>query len=135
MSNTSETRMDKIFVDTNILIDFAHKKNKILYKLLETQKQDRLELFINPVVLAEYFADQNLTDRRKLEGAYELVSFFNIVEINTKIGILAGQFMRERKTYALGDTLVAATCINNSLKLVTRNKKHFKNIPGLQFYK
>lgn len=126
--------MDKIFIDTNIIIDFTHKRNRILFELLENQKQNRVQLFINPVVLAEFFTDKNLSEEKKLEEAYELIGFFSSVDISTKIGILAGQFLRERKIISLGDALIAATCINDSFQLATRNRKHFQKIPGLQFY-
>lgn len=32
------------------------------------------------------------------------------------------------------DVLIAATAVAEKLKLATRNKKHFKNVPNLEFY-
>ena len=31
------------------------------------------------------------------------------------------------------DLIIASICISNNLILITRNKKHFENIPGLEF--
>ncbi len=126
--------MDKIFVDTNILIDFTYDKNRILYDLFEKQKQEKVELYLNPMVLAEFFTDQKLKNDEKLKEAQELISFFTIIDINTPMGIIAGQYLREKKVASIGDGLNAATCTNNNLQIATRNKKDFEKVPGLNFY-
>lgn len=134
VSNISEIRMDKIFVDTDILIDYTHDKSKILRILLSQQKQSKVELFINPVVLAEFFTDKKFYNNDYLERISEFLGIFNLLDITEKIGLLAGKYLRENKTNALGDALIAASCLTHNLKLATRNKKHFQKIPGLQFY-
>lgn len=126
--------MDKIFVDTDILIDFTYKKNEILYDLLVLQKQKSIELHVNPVVIAEFFTDQKLKRKTEIEKAYKLVSFFSVLDINAKTGMLAGQFLRDNKINSMSDALIAATCVINPLLLATRNRKHFKKIPQLKFY-
>lgn len=126
--------MDKIFIDTDIVIDYTHDKNKLLKNLLTDQKLNKVELFINPVVLAEFFTDQNLNEKKNMEQAYEFISIFNILDINVKIGILAGKYLRENKINSLGDALIAASCLIHDFQLVTRNRKHFSKVPQLQFY-
>lgn len=126
--------MHKFFIDTDILIDFTHDKSKILSILLSEQKLNKVELFINPVVLAEFSTGQKLKNNNYMERISVFLGLFNIIDITGKIGILAGQYLRENKISALGDALIAATCVNNSFQLVTRNNKHFKDVPGLQFY-
>lgn len=126
--------MDKIFIDTDILINYTHDKSKILRILLSEQKLNKVELFINPVVLAEFFTDQKLKNNNYMERISVFLGLFNLIDITGKIGILAGQYLRENKISALGDALIASSCLTHNFKLVTRNKKHFQNIPGLQFY-
>lgn len=126
--------MDKIFIDTDLLIDFTFQKNKILYTLIEKQKEKKVELFINPIVTAEFLTDKYLLHKEKLEGAYHFLGSFHLLEINANIGFLAGQLLREGKTPFISDAFIAATCLTYTLSLATRNKKHFKKVPHLRLY-
>ena len=126
--------MVKIFFDTDILIDYTFGKSKLLYTLLNEQKKREVELFINPIVTAEFLNDRNLLDTFKLKKAVKFLSLFQIIEIDVKLGIVAGQLLRENKIIFLSNALIAATCVNNTLLLATRNRKHFDKVPHLQFY-
>jgi len=126
--------MIKVLVDTDVLIDYSKGHNQILGVLLEKQDNNELELWINPVVLAEFFNDIHLKKKDVLEKAMEFVSLFRIAEIGKKTGLLAGEILRERKANFLGDALIAGTCISEKLLLATGNKKHFSEISGLEFY-
>ena len=126
--------MDKVLVDTDILIDYSKGFSGLLQKLFELQKKQKVELFINPVITAEYFTDQNLAIKSKFNKAVKFLEFFRMVNINKEIGILAGRLSREKMVSYLGDSLIAATCLQGKLKLATRNKKHFKNVKDLNFY-
>lgn len=124
--------MRKIFVDTDVLINFSKGYDKDLERYLEEQNNGRCELFVNPVVVTEFFTDKNLTDPKKYQKAQEFFYFFKMVDINKKIALLAGQLLRERKTDTLGDSLIAATCLINNFYLLTKNKKDFEAIKGLR---
>ena len=54
--------MAKIFLDTNVLIDYSKDRETVLDELLSEKK---VELYINPVVVAEYLADKNLVNKQK----------------------------------------------------------------------
>lgn len=133
MSSVYWKDMVNIFVDTDILIDFTYQKNKILYTLFAQKKAEK-ELCINPVVITEFLTDRNLIDEHKLEQAYSLLDSFHMIEINVKIGILAGELLREGKISFLSDALIAATCLVHDLSLATRNLRHFGKVPGLTLY-
>lgn len=126
--------MFNIFIDTNILIDHTHGKNKILYTLLLDQKQKKIELFINPVVIAEFLTDKRLLDKDKLEKALDFLKLFQSIEITTSTGFISGQLLREGRIIVLNDALIAATCLTHDFQLATRNRKHFGKVPNLQFY-
>jgi predicted nucleic acid-binding protein len=91
-------------------------------------------LFINPVIIAEFYTDLKLKNKQKREKAGKFLRFFKTINISGKTGLLAGELLRENRVLFLGDALIAATAIAGQLKLATRNKKHFKNAPGLEFY-
>lgn len=126
--------MTKVFIDTDILIDYSKGHNKLLENLLEKQTPKQLELWVNPIVIAEFFTDSSLRNKNKLEKAKDFFGFFRVIEINKKIGLLAGELLRERKVNFIGDALIAATCILGKMHLITGNKKHFSKISELDFF-
>ncbi len=45
----------KVFVDTNIIIDYTKGFEKNLLSLLEKQDKKEIEIFINPIIITEFF--------------------------------------------------------------------------------
>ena len=127
--------MDRIFVDTNILIDYAKGKSDLLGKLLFDQAEGKVGLYINSVVISEYLTDENTKELSVLKQVINYIGFFNILPISRDEGIAAGRLMRDKKVLLIGDALIAATCLVFGLKLATRNTKHFKKVPKLKFCK
>jgi predicted nucleic acid-binding protein len=125
--------MKKIFVDTNILIDFSKGYKTVLNTLFASSHQDQ-ELYINPVVLAEYFSDKNFRNTKLLSEGKEFIRLFENLDITRDVGIMAGDYISKGYTLFLGDALIAATCVINNCLLCTRNRKDFAKIPHLQFY-
>ena len=124
--------MKKILVDTDILIDFSKGFSQSLEKLLRQQSTGQAELFVSPVNIAEYFTDKNLNNATQFSQATEFMGLFSIREITKKIGLIAGELLRQKKIEFLGDALVAATCLSEKLQLATRNHKHFSKVEGLR---
>lgn len=126
--------MKKVFVDTNIIIDFTKGHNKVLKELFDKQKRGVLELYINPVIIAEFFNDQSLNEKEKELKGREFLSFFNIVSLNKETGIIVGRLLRNNQISYLADGFIAASCLQHSLLLATNNKKDFNRIRELEFY-
>lgn len=125
-----------ILVDTDILIDFSFDKSEMLSNLLEKQNRKETNLFISPVIITEYLTDQKLINERVLENeALEFLHNFDVIEITEKEAILVAKLLRQKQVLFLGDAYIAATCLIHNFKLATRNQKHFKKIPKLEFYK
>ncbi len=124
--------MKHIFIDTNILIDFSKGYADNLKDLFQLQSQNKATLYINPLVIMEFTADQKLSNKELENKAEKFLLFFNILPISAKTGFIAGQLHRTRQVDFVGDALIAATCIEHNLKLTTRNEKHFKNVEGLK---
>ena len=120
--------MKKILVDTNILIDYSKNKGK----LLEEYNEENWELWINPVVVAEFLNDRWLMSRAKQKKAENFIGLFKCLEINKEEGIKTGELIRTGMVDSLGDALIAATCLTETMPLLTKNQKHFKKVKGLQ---
>lgn len=126
--------MDNIFVDTNILIDFSKGFSDELGSLIKKQNEGKVVIYINPVVVAEYFTDKNLTELENQKKAQQFIQIFSIKNVTKDIGIRAGQLMRDKDNLFLGDALIAATCLEENYLLYTRNKKHFRSVRGLELF-
>lgn len=126
--------MNEIFVDTDILIDYSKGYSQLLRNLLLDQEKGEVELFINPIVIAEFLTDRALVHEAKLRKAEEFLAFFSLKEITKQIGIVAGELLRKGMVDYLGDSMIAATCVVHKLHLATRNAKHFRKVHQIQFH-
>ena len=122
--------MIKVLIDTDILIDYSKDRDTVLDKLLS---EKNVELYVNPVVIAEFLADQNLVSQKKLDEALDFLSRFKMININKKIGIETGRIMRKVPSLNWKDAMIAACCLVENCRLATRNQKHFNKITGLKF--
>ncbi|MEA3355361.1 MAG: hypothetical protein U9Q63_02680, partial [Patescibacteria group bacterium] len=114
----------------NILIDFSKGKNKLLERYL--LEKDKWELWVNPVIVAEFLNDKWLTNKIKQKKAEDFIDLFRCVEINKKQGIKTGMLIRLGQIDYLADGIIASSCLVNKMSLLTRNIKHFKKVKGLK---
>lgn len=125
--------MNKILVDTDILIDYSKGFGQKLEDLFSDQLKGRVELNVCPVNLAEFLNNEQLKDGRKLDQAHEFLGLFGVTDITKSVGIRAGEIMRIKQSDYLGDALVAAVCLEKKMAFLTRNKKHFRLVEGMKF--
>jgi predicted nucleic acid-binding protein len=133
MPKAFSVKTKSVFIDTNIIIDYTKGHDQSLGHLLKLQQNQKLNLCINPVIIAEFFTDQNLNNPAKLKQAKEFFRFFQCLNIDSSIGQITAEILRNYQS-TLGDSLIAATCLAHHLPLVTQNIKHFQTIKGLSFY-
>jgi len=124
----------KIFIDTNIIIDFTKGHTKVLKTLFEKKIKGKVELYINPIIVAEFLNDQSLKNKKTKTKALEFLMFFEILPIIKETGIIASNLLRENKVSFLADAFIAASCLQHKLLLATNNKKDFQKIKQLDFY-
>lgn len=126
--------MIPIFVDTDILIDYSKGHSRFLETLLAGQERGNMELFINPVVVAEFMTDRSLQDEKQRIQAEEFLQLFLLKDVTKSVGLAAGKLLREGHVLFLGDAMIAATCVVNNFQLATRNIRHFNKVPSLLIY-
>lgn len=126
--------MDKIVLDTDILIDHVHGKARWIDDLL---MGNRLELIIPTIVIAEYHTAQELETVSGLEASRKYLVIYSIQDLTQPIAETLGTLFR-RRSYPTGastaDLIIASTAITLRAPLATRNTAHFKGIPGLTFF-
>lgn len=126
--------MDKIVLDTDILIDHVHGKARWIDDLLT---ENRAELIVPTIVIAEYHTAQELETISGLETSRKYLATYSIQDLTQPIAETLGTLLR-RKSYPSGagiaDLIIAATALSLHAPLATRNTAHFKGIPGLTFF-
>ncbi len=126
--------MKKIFIDTNILIDFSKGFGLKLKPLLEKQTKNLVHLYINPIIIVEYMNDYNLTNKETIKKAEQFLQNFSLINTNGDIALVTANILRTKQILYIGDALIAATCLENKLELMTNNQKDFKKVKSLKFY-
>ena len=126
--------MKKVFIDTDIIINFTKGFRDDLKELFDLQTKKKIELFTNPVVIAEFFTDNTLLVDKNLRLALKLFESFRALDIIKPIGLLGGELMRTKTVLFIADALIAATCLHYNLVLSTNNQKDFKKVKGLKFW-
>lgn len=128
--------MQKIVVDTNILIDYANGYAKWLDEFFTARNSDT-KLVLPTIVIAEYFTSIALEKEENAEIADKTFSFFTKQDLNEPIAKILGSMMR-RKAYPPGsntaDLIIASTAIFMDAELATNNKKDFAKIPSLRLF-
>lgn len=123
-----------VCLDTDCLIDLAKNDEKAIAKVAQLSDNGEL-LFTTIISVAEYYAG---TFRSKTKGAVEdardYLRQFSVLVLDEDSALLWGRLYGELKSSAIGDRdlFIACIALANKQTLVTRNKKHFERVPGLQ---
>ena len=122
-------------LDTNILIDYFHGDSKTISFVNSIQEQ---EICVTPITLMELYAGCSIHDKR--QAMYAMIEDFltevSIIEFNIEVckryGELYNILRSKGKMPEVPDMMIAALCLKHNVILITSNKKHFENIPGLK---
>ncbi len=127
-------------LDTTVLIDLVSSKK--LYRQQALSKIDQLVERQEPLVttrfnLAELYVGVERSVKPKSEERviHDLLKFINVLDFDDTAARLFGQITAYLQIMGKPagdmDVLIAATAIASNHILVTRNAKHFENIPQL----
>lgn len=126
--------MDKkalILCDTNIIVDYFRNDFDICQELDQIGFN---RLAISAVTEAELYQGMY---KKEIRSTKELINKFAIIHIDKSISQRFTQLLFEYfgGRILIGDAIIAATALDLDLQLYTRNKKDFRFIKGIQFYK
>ena len=120
--------MEKVILDTNILIEILKGNEKILSFL------DNFDNFyISAISKMELF--YGALNKKELISLDKFVNSFNIIEINEKISLKATKLIftyAKSHTLTIPDALIAATSICSKIPLFTLNLKDFRYIDEIK---
>lgn len=120
--------LQKILVDTDVLIDFLRKR-PAAQAILQTAATEA-DMYISVVTLAELLAGMRAAEESATEA---LVGGFTLVAITEAIARRAGALRARIKKVQLPDCLIAATALEEECVLLTFNTKDYP-FPNLRLY-
>lgn len=127
--------MEKILVDTDILIEFFRikERSRCLYsKIFRINTNIQV---ISSVTVAELFAGRSIEEKKEELILKEFLSKVEILYSNFEVMKLTGEIMRVSEyKITFQDAEIAACSLYYNLPLLTKNKKDFKKIKGLKLF-
>ena len=122
-----------VLCDTNIFIE-VYKQNSVVKQEVSDIKQTNI---CTSVVCAAELCFGAI-NKKELLAIKKDLSAIQILQIESPISTLALQLMEQfvlSNKVGYADFLIAATVLHHNLQLYTLNKKDFRFIPGIKFYK
>ena len=126
--------MQKVVIDSDIIIDFTRKASTFLSSLLERHYEKEVKLFVSASVVMELMAGTETTNKSKLQDLEEFFNKVQVIPLDYFLASQAGFLIRDYKKLGFADAIVAATVLSLGGKLATRNKKDFQDIKGIKFF-
>ena len=124
----------KYTLDTNIIIDQL-RGFKMVDDIFQSRTEDEnFVTFISVITELEIYSGKSMNNIHCKNIANKLLSKMLKISVDSSIAKYAGQIKR-KFSISFPDALIAATAIQNKCTLITRNVKHFKEIPKLKVIK
>ena len=124
-----------VCVDTDFLIDLSNREEKAVEKLKEIRASGDI-VYTTTISMGEYYtgAYRSSNKETRVAKAKEFLKAFVPMTIDHESARLWGQLSAELRSNTIGDLdlLIASISLSNKQILLTRNKKHFERVPGLQ---
>lgn len=126
--------MDKVIVDTDIIVDFLRTNSGLLPQLMQLQQNGVCEIYTSSITIMELFAGE--MDKTEIKMLNSLLEYFKTIPFDQELARFAGEKKRGKKLRInLTDLIISITSVYFKAKLATRNKDHFEGIPGIEFFK
>lgn len=124
-----------VCADTSFLVALERGDGGTLEKMRELEVRGEV-VSVTAVTVAEYYhGAYGSKDRaRALRDAKGLLDRFAILDLDYESGKIWGELSHTMKSGIIGDRdlFIASIALSNKQTLITRNKKHFERVPGLQ---
>ena len=127
----------KYLVDTDWSIHYLRGKESIQSALVSLLPDG---VGISIISICELYAGLHNSDYQEenITGLKQFLGKLKTIYLNEETADIYGQVygsLRRKGNLIDGfDMLIAATCLENNLTLLTQNRRHFERIPGLEVY-
>lgn len=130
--------MIRVFIDTDVLIDYLRGKDRALLNLFRLQAKRKVKLFTSTTTVFETFLGRSIENKGVENQVGKLFKRVSVKGITEEIAKFAAEIARKNKIYGkieLADLFITASAIYFKAALFTKNKKHFKLVPDLKLFK
>lgn len=126
--------MNKILLDSSVIVDFLRTKNKN-FPLLQQLADQNYKLYISILSHTELYAGKSIWEKDQARQELELVlSGIDIIYLDANLSQKAGK-IRSDYNLGLADAIIVSTAISQDLELATFNTKDFKKVKGVKLFK
>lgn len=124
--------MNKVLVDTSVVIDFLRQKEKLNTWYYQLAPQN---IVLSILSQAELYSGKNVWTNPKAKKTLKtFLSGIELLNINSAIVQNAGKIRAKFGTHLI-DALIASTALEYQLPIATLNTKDFSKIPKLKLIK
>ncbi len=125
--------MNKVLLDSSVIIDFLRVKNKNSTILGQVANKN-YKLYISIISHTELYAGKRIWRLKRARKELEFVlSGIEVLNIDKIISKNAGK-IRSDYNLEIADAIIAATVLSHKLALATLNIKDFEKINGLKLF-
>lgn len=125
--------MEKILVDTDVIIDFLRGYEKRIKTVFGRIEKKEIQALLSVVSVVELYSGTDITDNNKRALLTVLLTFFEIIPLDISLSQEAG-LLRQKYRLGLADSIIAASSLSLKASLFTFNTKHFRLIPNIILY-
>ncbi|MEO9296212.1 MAG: type II toxin-antitoxin system VapC family toxin [Nitrososphaera sp.] len=122
--------------DTDFLIAYLQKDPDAIKKLEDLQAGDNIEAVTTTVNAAELWkgAYRSKDGQKEAAKVRRLLDSLELITLDRESARMVGELDAAIKSNPIeeSDLLIASIALANKQALITKNRKHFERIPGLQ---
>lgn len=130
-----ERRKLVVCADSDFIADLDRGNPAALAKLDELEQRGE-PIYTTTINVAELYhgAHASKNSDRAIRRIEKILSRFSILNLDYEAAKLWGEFAEKLKSNSIGelDLFIASMALTNKQAIVTRNRKHFERVPGLQ---
>ena len=120
-----------VLIDSDVLIWWLRGREDVVRQLSFLLSETKI--YTTPVTVAEIWAGARKGEEKMIDEIFKTI---DVIEIDDKIGKLAGNFIAEYRIshkIELGDALIASSASIHKMKLWTFNIKHYPMLEKSEF--
>ena len=122
-----------VIIDTSVVIDHLRQDEKETLLMRLAKDNPKENLAISVVSVQELFEGRSTQQSDKRQSLLAVISPLQILPYDYETARLAGEIARDLgRPVELADAAIAATAINNGARLLTLNRKDFRDIAELE---
>jgi len=124
-----------VCADSDFIADLDRGNAAALAKLDELEGRGE-PVYTTAINVAELYrgAHGSRNSDRAIGRIEKILSRFSVLNLDYESAKLWGAFAKKLKSNTIGelDLFIASIALSNKQPLITRNKKHFERVPGLE---